>query len=298
MSTTAAAAARATKIGPLALRESSIDTATPRPRNQYVTQNRRILIRSATEWVEPSNTAGGTTAAAAASATVPRGAFMIACVTLPATDIDVAANNHAQKKRVAARAPTSSSVADVMVMNPLRSSQRDLLAFAFEVVSAHVRTGHNSVSASQESFVHRFAVPKDTAGKDLADSVFPAAWAVSREFVEHAAIGAQRLRAITPALPTAELRDAYSAVERFIMKVIQGSDDEDAPDAWHEAVTNQPDPITKAVKATAAEIKHRCRAGRPQQKRGRPRLRRLPSVGAATVPCSFGGGWRRMSGRN
>jgi len=27
---------------------------------------------------------------------------------------------------------------------------------------------------------------------------------------------------------------------------------------------------------------HRCRAGRPQQKRGRPRLRRLPLLGAAT----------------
>ena len=57
-------------------------------------------------------------------------------------------------------------------------------------------------------------------------------------------------------MPSDELRDAYIAVERLIMRVIRGSDDEDAPDAWHEDVTGpQPDTVTRAVNATADAIK-------------------------------------------
>ena len=81
-------------------------------------------------------------------------------------------------------------------------------------------------------------------------------WHATREFVERAVVGAQRLRAIARAMPSDELRDAYIAVERLIMRVIRGSDDEDAPDAWHEDVTGpQPDTVTRAVNATADAIK-------------------------------------------
>jgi hypothetical protein len=81
-------------------------------------------------------------------------------------------------------------------------------------------------------------------------------WHATREFVEPAVVSAQRLRAIARAMPSDELRDAYIAVERLIMKVIKGSDDPNAPDAWHEDVTGpQPDTITRAVNATADAIK-------------------------------------------
>jgi hypothetical protein len=80
-------------------------------------------------------------------------------------------------------------------------------------------------------------------------------WHESRPLVERAVVSAQRLRAIARTMPTDELRDAYIAVERLIMKVVKGSDDETAPDPWHEDVKTQPDTITRAVNATADEIK-------------------------------------------
>jgi hypothetical protein len=82
-------------------------------------------------------------------------------------------------------------------------------------------------------------------------------WHTSREFVERAVVGAQRLRAIARTMPTAELGDAYIAVERLIMRVVRGSDDDDASDPWHDDVSGQqPDTITRAVQATADDIKH------------------------------------------
>jgi hypothetical protein len=81
-------------------------------------------------------------------------------------------------------------------------------------------------------------------------------WQATRGFIEPAVIAAQRLRAIARAMPTDELRDVYIAVEQLIMKVIRGSDDPDAPDAWDEDVAGpQPDTITRAVNATADRIK-------------------------------------------
>lgn len=89
----------------------------------------------------------------------------------------------------------------------------------------------------------------------LRTTIDPEDWQASREFVERAVLGAQRLRAIASTMPTDELRDAYIAVECLIMKVIKGSDAEDAPDAWHEDLKTQPDTITRAVNATADAIK-------------------------------------------
>jgi hypothetical protein len=82
-------------------------------------------------------------------------------------------------------------------------------------------------------------------------------WDESREFVERAVVGAQRLRAIARAMPSDELRDTYIAVERLIMSVVKGSDDPNAPDPWNQDVTGpQPDTITRAVNATVDAIKH------------------------------------------
>ncbi|MCV7359541.1 hypothetical protein [Mycolicibacterium fluoranthenivorans] len=81
-------------------------------------------------------------------------------------------------------------------------------------------------------------------------------WHASREFIERAVIGAQQLRALARTLPTTELSDAYIAVERLIMDVVRGSDEDDAPDAWHNDVSGpQPDTISRAVNATADAIK-------------------------------------------
>src|SRR5271167_2134327 len=92
-----------------------------------MTPNRRVLIRRATDSVEPSSTAGGTTAATAANATVPLGAFITACVTLPATDMLVATNSHSQKHRVAPRVLASGAAADALI-DPL-STRTQLAAF-------------------------------------------------------------------------------------------------------------------------------------------------------------------------
>jgi hypothetical protein len=76
------------------------------------------------------------------------------------------------------------------------------------------------------------------------------------ELIERAVVGAQRLRALARVVPTDELNCSYNAVERLIMKVVSGSNDSDAPDAWHEDVSGpQPDTITRAVNATADQIK-------------------------------------------
>lgn len=96
-----------------------------------------------------------------------------------------------------------------------------------------------------------FYVDKDVRLRTTIDTED---WHASREFVERALVGAQRLRAIATTLPD-ELSDAYIAVERLIMKVIKGSNDPDAPDPWHEDVKTQPDTITRAVNATADKIK-------------------------------------------
>jgi hypothetical protein len=102
-------------------------------------------------------------------------------------------------------------------------------------------------------------------------------WHENREFVERAVVGAQRLRAIARAMPSDELRDAYIAVERLIMKVIKGSDDEDAPDHWHEDVAGpQPDTITRAVNATADAIKQLYDTY-PTELGAKPGLPELPS---------------------
>jgi hypothetical protein len=117
----------------------------------------------------------------------------------------------------------------------LRDAQTDLLAAATAV----------------QSYV--WYVDKDVR---LRTKIDVEDWHATREFVEPAVVSAQRLRAIARAMPSDELRDAYIAVERLIMKVIKGSDDPNAPDAWHEDVTGpQPDTITRDVNATADAIK-------------------------------------------
>lgn len=121
-------------------------------------------------------------------------------------------------------------------ISQLRDAQADLLAAATAV----------------QSFV--WYVDKDVR---LRTKIDVDDWHATREFIEPAIIAAQRLRAIARAMPTDELRDAYIAVERLMMRVIRGSNDPDAPDAWHEDVAGpQPDTITRAVHATADTIKH------------------------------------------
>ncbi len=74
--------------------------------------------------------------------------------------------------------------------------------------------------------------------------------------IERAVIGAQRLRAVARVMPTEELQNSYIAVEELIMKVVTGTDDPNAPDAWNEDVSGpQPDTITRAVNETADELK-------------------------------------------
>jgi hypothetical protein len=117
----------------------------------------------------------------------------------------------------------------------LRDAQTDLLTAATAV----------------QSFV--WYVDKDTRLSPIIDVED---WHAMRDLIEPAVIAAQRLRAIARVMPTDELRDAYIAVERLIMRVIRGSNGPDAPDAWHEDVTGpQPDTITRAVNATADTIK-------------------------------------------
>ena len=113
------------------------------------------------------------------------------------------------------------------------------------------QTGLLAAATAVQSYV--WYVDKDVR---LRTKIDVEDWHATREFVEPAVVSAQRLRAIARAMPSDELRDAYIAVERLIMKVIKGSDDPNAPDAWHEDVTGpQPDRITRAVNATADAIK-------------------------------------------
>lgn len=96
-------------------------------------------------------------------------------------------------------------------------------------------------------------VDKDTR---LRTTISPDEWHENREFIERAVVAAQKLRAIARTMPTADLRDSYVAVERLIMEVVKGSDAEDAEDPWHRDVSGpQPDTISRAVIATADEIK-------------------------------------------
>lgn len=80
-------------------------------------------------------------------------------------------------------------------------------------------------------------------------------WDLMLPHLEPAVHAAQRLRALAPTLPTESLRNAYIEVEELIMAVGSGSDDDDLPDPWGEATNNQPDPITRAIQATADEIR-------------------------------------------
>jgi hypothetical protein len=81
-------------------------------------------------------------------------------------------------------------------------------------------------------------------------------WHAIRDLIEPAVVAAQRLRAVARTMPTEELRDGYIAVERLIMRVVRGSNDDNATDAWNEDVSGpQPDTITRAVNATADAIK-------------------------------------------
>jgi hypothetical protein len=76
-----------------------------------------------------------------------------------------------------------------------------------------------------------------------------------------------------------QLRDAYIAVDRPIMQVVRGSDDDDAPDAWHEDVTGpQPDTITRAVNATADAMKQLYDTY-PAELGTRPESPQLPPAG-------------------
>ena len=88
----------------------------------------------------------------------------------------------------------------------------------------------------------------------LRKVITPEQWLQSREHVQPAVVGAQKLRAIAPTLPTESLRIAYIAVEDLIMDVVSGTED-GRTDLWHEATTNQPDPITRAMTLSAAELK-------------------------------------------
>jgi hypothetical protein len=55
-------------------------------------------------------------------------------------------------------------------------------------------------------------------------------------------------------MPTEELRDKYIAVDELIMDVLAGSRDGER-DAWHEDLDKEPNTLTRAINATADEIK-------------------------------------------
>lgn len=76
-------------------------------------------------------------------------------------------------------------------------------------------------------------------------------WYENREFFERAVVAAGRLRAAALAMPTDELRDKYIAVHELAMDVVSGGDE----DAWEQDLEKQPDTISRAVNATADEIK-------------------------------------------
>jgi hypothetical protein len=71
--------------------------------HQYAQPTVRARTSNATPCVDPSNTAGGTTAAAAAMTGLPAAVFNSACSTFPAIDAAVAENRVHQKKRTARR---------------------------------------------------------------------------------------------------------------------------------------------------------------------------------------------------
>ncbi|MGB3896318.1 MAG: hypothetical protein WA942_18980 [Mycolicibacter sinensis] len=104
------------------------------------------------------------------------------------------------------------------------------------------------------SAVQSFAwyVDKETR---LRTTISEEDWYENREFFESAVVAAGRLRAIAPSLPTDELHEKYMAVQRLIMDVVSGSDGDNPKDAWHEDLEQQPDTITRAINATASEIK-------------------------------------------
>ena len=96
-----------------------------------------------------SSTVGGTSAAPAASATVPASALSTACATFPVTDIDVATISQSQKNRAALRRPRVVSISESppgvvgMVLNTqLRRDRKVRLARATHLA----RASGNSVS--------------------------------------------------------------------------------------------------------------------------------------------------------
>jgi hypothetical protein len=95
----------------------------------------------------------------------------------------------------------------------------------------------------------------------------------AREFVEHAVVSAQRLRAMARAAPSEELREGYCSVADLIMKVVAANDDPHAIDPWEADVSGpQPDTITRAVNATA-ELMKRLYDDYPEQLGARPSSR-------------------------
>lgn len=81
--------------------------------------------------------------------------------------------------------------------------------------------------------------------------IAPDEWVDSRSLTEPAIQAAQKLRAIAPTLPSESLRSAFIDVERLIFKIVR-----EGVDVWNESVRNQPDPITRAISATADELRH------------------------------------------
>jgi hypothetical protein len=154
----------------------------------------------------------------------------------------------------------------------------------------HVRAAQDDlleVATAVQSLV--WYVDKETR---LKTTISTEEWRESREFIERAVVGAQKLRAIARTMPSVELRDAYVAVERLVMAVVRGSNDEDAPDPWHEDVTGpQPDTITRAVQGTADAIKtlYDTYPAELGAKPAQPKLANNPSTKAISSPDSTPG---------
>lgn len=85
----------------------------------------------------------------------------------------------------------------------------------------------------------------------LGAPITPDEWVDSRSLTEPAIQAAQKLRALAPTLPSESLRDAYIDVERLIFKIVR-----EGVGVWNESVRSQPDPITRAISATAGEIRY------------------------------------------
>jgi hypothetical protein len=118
-------------------------------------------------------------------------------------------------------------------------------------------------------------------------------WHENREFFENAVNASGRLRAVALAMSAADLRNSYVAVSDLIMNVLSGGDE----DAWDKDLENQPDTITRAIGATADEIRRlyvTYPSELPSRASDRTRLRLdVAIVGsiAATAVLAFVAGW-------